>query len=39
MKSGALLVSNSFAIEDVEPLEVWELLDGRQTQLLIYQIP
>jgi hypothetical protein len=39
MKSGALLVSNSFAIEGVEPLEVWELSDGRQTQLLIYQIP
>lgn len=39
MKSGALLVSNSFAIEDVEPLEVWELSDGRQTQLFIYQIP
>lgn len=39
MKSGALLVSNSFAIENVEPLEVWELSDGRQTQLFIYQIP
>lgn len=39
MKSGALLVSNSFPIEGVEPLEVWELSDGRQTQLFIYQIP
>lgn len=39
MRSGSLLVSNSFAIEDVEPLEVWELSDGRQTQLFIYQIP
>ena len=39
MKSGSLLVSNSFAIEGVEPLEVWELSDRRQTQLFIYQIP
>lgn len=39
MKSGALLVSNSFAIEGVEPLEVWELSDKRQTRLFIYQIP
>jgi hypothetical protein len=39
MKSGSLLVSNSFAIEGVEPVEVWELSDGRQTQLFIYQIP
>jgi hypothetical protein len=39
MKPGGLLVSNSFPIEDVEPLEVWELSDGRQTQLFIYQIP
>jgi hypothetical protein len=33
------LVSNSFAIEGVEPREVWELSDKRQTQLFIYQIP
>lgn len=39
MKSGGLLVSNSFAIEGVEPIEVWELSDKRQTQLFIYQIP
>lgn len=39
MKSGSLLVSNSFAIEGVDPLEVWELSDKRQTQLFIYQIP
>lgn len=38
MKSGALLVSNSFAIEGVEPIEVWVLSDRRQTQLFIYRI-
>jgi len=39
MKPGALLVSNSFAVPDVEPDDVWELSDARQTQLFIYKIP
>lgn len=38
MKSGAVLVSNSFAVPDVEPDDVWELADGRETQLFIYVI-
>lgn len=39
MKAGSWLVSNSFAIPDVEPEEIWELPDGRQTQLWLYRIP
>lgn len=39
MSSGSLLVSNSFAIPNVEPVEVWELSDRRQTKLLIYRVP
>lgn len=39
MKPSSLLVSNSFPIEGVDPLEVWELSDGRKTQLFLYQIP
>ncbi len=39
MKAGAWLVSNSFAITDIEPEEVWELSDARQTQLWLYRIP
>jgi hypothetical protein len=38
MKSGSILVSNSFAIPDIEPDDVWELADARQTQLFIYVI-
>lgn len=38
MKSGSLLVSNSFAIDAVEAEEVWELNDARQTRLFIYRI-
>ena len=38
MKSGSILVSNSFAIPDIEPDDVWELADARQTQLFIYKI-
>jgi hypothetical protein len=38
MKSGSWLVSNSFAIPEVEPEEIWELSDGRQTQLWLYRI-
>lgn len=39
MRPGAVLVSNSFAVPDVDPDEVWELADGRQTRLYIYVIP
>lgn len=39
MKPGSLLVSNSFAVPDVEPTEVWELSDRRQTQLYLYVMP
>jgi hypothetical protein len=38
MRSGCVLVSNSFEVPDVEPDDVWELADGRQTQLFIYVI-
>ena len=39
MKSGSWLVSNSFSIPNVEPEEIWELSDRRQTQLWLYRIP
>jgi hypothetical protein len=39
MKPGSLLVSNSFAVPDVEPAEVWELSDRRKTQLFLYVMP
>ena len=39
MKPGALFVSNSFPVPDVEPTEVWQLADRRQTELYIYQMP
>jgi SAM-dependent methyltransferase len=38
MKPGSLLVSNSFAVEGIEPLEVWELPDRRRTQLFLYRM-
>lgn len=38
MVVGSVFVSNSFAIPDVEPTEVWELEDGRKTKLFIYRI-
>jgi hypothetical protein len=38
MKSGAVLVSNSFAVPNVEPDDVWVLADERETQLFIYVI-
>lgn len=31
-------VSNSFAVPNVEPTEVWELEDGRRTQLFLYKV-
>lgn len=36
MAPGSLLVSNSFAVPDVEPSEIWELSDRRKTQLFLY---
>jgi hypothetical protein len=36
MKAGSVFVSNSFAVPEVEPDDIWELADGRQTQLFIY---
>ncbi len=39
MRPGARLVSNSFALEGVEPSDIWQLADRRQTQLFIYVIP
>jgi len=38
MQSGAIFVTNSFAVPDVKPTEIWELEDSRQTKLFIYQI-
>jgi SAM-dependent methyltransferase len=38
MKPGSLLVSNSFAVEGIEPQEVWELPDRRRTQLFLYRM-
>ena len=38
MKSGSLLVSNSFAVPDVSPDEIWELSDGRKTRLYLYEM-
>ncbi len=38
MKPGSLLVSNSFAVEGIEPHEVWELPDRRRTQLFLYRM-
>jgi len=38
MQPGAIFVSNSFAVPDVEPAEVWLLSDTRQTQLYIYRL-
>lgn len=37
MKPGSVFVSNSFAVPSVEPTEVWELGDTRQTRLFIYR--
>ena len=38
MKPGSLLVSNSFAVPDVEADEVWELPDRRKTKLHLYEM-
>jgi len=36
MQPGAVFVSNSFPVPEVEPTEIWELSDKRQTRLFIY---
>lgn len=36
MLPGSVFVSNSFAVPDIEPTEIWELSDARKTQLYIY---
>jgi SAM-dependent methyltransferase len=38
MKPGSLFVSNSFAVPDVDPDEIWELSDSRKTRLFLYPI-
>jgi len=38
MRPGTIFVTNSFAVPDVEPTEVWELEDSRKTKLFIYQL-
>lgn len=38
MLPGSVFISNSFAIPDVEPTEVWELSDSRKTLLYIYHL-
>jgi hypothetical protein len=36
MQPGSVFVSNSFPVPEVEPTEIWELSDKRQTRLFIY---
>lgn len=38
MKPGSLLVSNSFAVDNVEPSETRVLEDGRRTKLYLYRM-
>lgn len=38
MQPGSLFISNSFPVPDIEPTEIWELPDTRQTQLFIYRL-
>lgn len=38
MHPGSVFVSNSFAVPDIEPTEIWELADSRKTKLFIYQL-
>lgn len=38
MKPGSLFVSNSFAVPDIAPDEIWELSDARKTRLFLYPI-
>ena len=38
MRPGSVFISNSFAIPEVVPTEVWELSDRRKTTLYIYRL-
>ena len=38
MLPGSVFVSNSFAIPNAEPSEIWELSDARRTKLFIYRL-
>lgn len=38
MRPDATFVSNSFAVPDVEPSEIWELEDRRKTKLYLYRM-
>ena len=38
MHPGSVFISNSFAIPDIAPTEIWELSDRRQTTLYIYRL-
>lgn len=38
MPADSVFVSNSFAVPDVEPSEVWRLSDKRATELFIYKL-
>ncbi|HHS99620.1 MAG TPA: hypothetical protein ENK73_02070 [Thiomicrospira sp.] len=38
MRPGSVFVSNSFPVPDLDPSEIWELPDNRQTKLFIYYL-
>ncbi|MEA3405916.1 MAG: hypothetical protein U9R28_09290 [Pseudomonadota bacterium] len=38
MQPGSIFVSNSFPVPGVDPNEIWELPDSRQTKLFIYNL-
>lgn len=38
MKPGSVFISNSFAVPDVVPSEIWELDDRRHTKLFVYRM-
>ncbi len=38
MRPGSVFISNSFAIPEIAPTEIWELSDSRQTTLYIYRL-
>ncbi len=38
MPKGSVFISNSFAVPNVEPSDIWQLPDGRETILYIYRL-
>jgi len=38
MKAGSTFISNSFAVDGIEPDEIWQLNDQRKTKLYFYKI-